>query len=275
MPDPIPVDAYALIIGAMKCGTSSLYDYLKGHPEICPAVTKEPEFFSEHQNHKRHIERYEDLWPFDAGVHRYALEASTGYTKYPEEPNVASNIHACGIRPKFIYLVRNPFDRIASHYNFMQKNETWGLDVTHPHLINTSNYYLQLAQYRKWFPREDLLVLDFADLTADPRRVLERTYDFLGLAHSYFPEEYAVRNPTQMKSRTEKRLKGSKISPLFRFVPKPLKRGVKRLLRRTAVPAKRVLTDGERRAIFAALREDMARLHSEYGIDVQRWGFDA
>lgn len=39
MPDPIPVDAYALIIGAMKCGTSSLYDYLQGHPEICPAVT--------------------------------------------------------------------------------------------------------------------------------------------------------------------------------------------------------------------------------------------
>ncbi len=51
MRNKIPKDAHVMIIGAMKAGTSSLYDYLLEHPAICPAVTKEPEFFSEHQGH--------------------------------------------------------------------------------------------------------------------------------------------------------------------------------------------------------------------------------
>lgn len=41
----IPADAYLLIIGAMKCSTSSLFNYLAPHPSICPCITKEPEFF--------------------------------------------------------------------------------------------------------------------------------------------------------------------------------------------------------------------------------------
>ena len=111
----IPKDAYAIIIGSMKCGTSSLYSYLAQHPEICPAASKEPEFFSENQGHGVKVEKYEDLWNFGMSVHRYALEASTGYTKYPMEPNVAKNIRDYGIKPKFIYVIRNPFDRIQSH----------------------------------------------------------------------------------------------------------------------------------------------------------------
>ena len=81
-------DAYVMIIGAMKCGTSSLYEYLIEHPQICPCAIKEPEFFSACQPHgydangrrvKDHIARYDDLWAFDAARHRYALEASTGH----------------------------------------------------------------------------------------------------------------------------------------------------------------------------------------------------
>ena len=64
MADRIPKDAYAIIIGAMKCGTSSLYSYLEGHPEICPAVGKEPEFFSENQALTLQVDNYSDLWSF-------------------------------------------------------------------------------------------------------------------------------------------------------------------------------------------------------------------
>src|SRR3954469_11077337 len=88
----IPSDGHAIIIGAMKGGTSSFYNYLIQHPQICGARAKEPEFFSEHQLHKVRCDRYSDLWDFDAEKHRIALEASTGYTKYPLEPNVPRNI---------------------------------------------------------------------------------------------------------------------------------------------------------------------------------------
>ena len=92
MADRIPQNAYAMIICSMKCGTSSLYNYLQGHPEICPAIDKEPEFFSENQGHGVQVDNYSDLWSFNDSVHKYALEASSGYTKYPSEPNVPKNI---------------------------------------------------------------------------------------------------------------------------------------------------------------------------------------
>lgn len=278
MPDKIPKDAYAIIIGAMKCGTSSLFSWLQEHPEICPAISKEPEFFSEHQEHGTPVERYEDLWSFDAAVHKYALEASTGYTKYPSEPNVPRKIYDYGIRPKFIYIIRNPYERIASHYNFMQKNETWRLDINDEHLINTSNYFLQLEQYRKYFPREDILILDFDELRDAPALILQKTYDFLGLTHDYFPAEYKAENPTpvQTQSRLEKRLKKLKFSALFGYVPGPLKQVGKSMLRKAAPPPKkRALMESEKRMVYEVLREDMANLQRVYGFDVRKWGFGA
>ena len=78
-----------MIIGAMRCGTTSLFNYLAEHPEICPAINKEPEYFSENQGHKVQVDNYNDLWPYYNSNHKYVLEASTGYTKYPVEKGVA------------------------------------------------------------------------------------------------------------------------------------------------------------------------------------------
>lgn len=271
----IPKAAYAIIIGAMKCGTTSLFNYIQGHPQICPAMIKEPEFFSEHQDHGAQVASYEDLWTFDISVHKYALEASTGYTKYPAEPNVAKNIFEYGITPKFIYLIRNPYDRITSHYNFMRKHATWQLGVSDTHLIHTSDYFLQLEQYRKYFRLQDILILDFDELRDNPATLVGRTYDFLGLEHDYFPTEYEAVNvtPTQVRSRFEKRLRKSKLSAIFQYVPRPLKRIGNRLMPSRPLPPKRVLTQEERSFIHDALNEDMVRLQGVYGFDVRKWGF--
>jgi len=132
----------------MKCGTSSLYSDFAKHPDDLPCITKEPEFFSEHQKHCYNgVTNYEDLWNFDPGVHRFALEVSTGYTKYPEELNVPKKIYNCGLRPKFIYLVRNPFDRIRSHYEQLARlyrDFDYSVPLTSDTIVNTSNYSLQL-----------------------------------------------------------------------------------------------------------------------------------
>jgi hypothetical protein len=271
----IPRDAYAIIIGAMKCGTSSLYSYLRGHPEICPAIVKEPEFFSENQGHGVQADNYSNLWSFDGSVHKYALEASTGYTKYPLEPNVPKNIFSYGIRPKFIYIIRNPFDRISSHFNFMQKNGSWLLTIDDEYLINTSNYFLQLEQYRKFFPLEDILILDFDELRDNPDQLLRRIYNFLGLSYRYFPKEYKVKNQTQIKSQFEKNLTRLKLyTTFFGYAPTPLKQLGKNFLRRVSPPKKRILTNVEKEFVYNELKEGMASLHHIYGFDVCKWGFD-
>ena len=273
MADRIPKDAYAIIIGAMKCGTSSLYSYLEGHPEICPAVGKEPEFFSENQAITLQVDNYSDLWSFNDSVHKYALEASSGYTKYPSEPNVPKNIYGYGIRPKFIYIIRNPFDRITSHYNFRIWDETWRLNIVDPHLINISNYFLQLEQYRKYFPLEDILILDFDDLKNNPRSVLQRIYQFLDLSDGYFPDDYKVENPTPIITKFEKNLRILKLYFLVNCIPNSIKKFGKKMLVRTFPPKKRILTDVEKEFVYNELKQDMAHLHHIYGIDVRKWGF--
>lgn len=75
MDAPIKPDQYLIIIGSMKCGTTSLFDYLGQHPALCPSSKKATEHFSENQKHQVEVSRYEDFWPdFDPEVHRYALE---------------------------------------------------------------------------------------------------------------------------------------------------------------------------------------------------------
>jgi len=175
----VPNDSHAIIIGSMKSGTSSLYQYLIQHPEICPAKTKEPEFFSENQLHKLECDFYSDLWEFDKKKHKISLEASTGYTKYPFERNVPKNIYNYGISPKMIYCVRNPFDRILSQFRYAKKFSSWiDQEFVSDQLISLSNYFLQLEQFRKFFPKENILVVDFDDIASNSKNVINAIFNF-------------------------------------------------------------------------------------------------
>jgi len=234
MPTTIPNDAYAMIIGAMKCGTTSLYNYLQGHPDICPAVVKEPEFFSKNQGHGVCVKNYCDLFSFNNSIHKVALEASTGYAKYPADPNVAKTIFDYGINPKFIYIIRNPFDRIVSHFSFMQEAEPALFNIVNNHTINLSNYFLQLEQYRQFFPIENMLILDFDSLKHNPQQTLKQVYEFLNISADYFPNTYSIENVTY---------------------------------------AKRLLTEQEKAAVYERLKDSMTNLHLVYGVDVSKWGF--
>lgn len=234
MPSSIPTDAYAMIIGAMKCGTTSLFNYLKNHPEICPAITKEPEFFSVNQTHGVRVDHYHDLFPFNPSVHRYALEASTGYAKYPADPNVAKSIFDYGINPKFIYIIRNPFERIVSHFILMKKVDPSKSNIVNNHVINVSKYFTQLEQYRRYFPLENILLLDFDSLKNDPAHILNKVYKFLNIDSDYFPETYKIENVTYEK--------------IF-------------------------LKESDKSLIHDRLKEDMENLRETYSIDISRWGF--
>jgi hypothetical protein len=216
------------------------------------------------------VSRYAELWQFDDSVHRYALEASTGYTKYPLEPNVAKNIFDYGIRPKFIYVIRNPFDRIESHFNSLTEKDRW----LPQHLVDTSNYFMQLTQYRKYFPQESFLILDFDDMRREPALVVRRIYDFLGLSHSYFPERYRVANRTPVETRLERSLGKLGIGAVSSLMPRRVRKLGRKIAKRISPPARRVLTSAERRFVQEALKADMARLREAYGFDVGKWGFD-
>jgi hypothetical protein len=267
----IPNDRFLLIIGAMKCATTSLFSYLAEHAEIAPAAIKEPEFFSRRQGHRAALARYEDLWSFDPDRHRYAMEASTGYTKF-DERGAAEAIHAYGLRPRLIYIVRDPFDRIESHYNFMLQDPAWRRAITDPVLVLTSSYYLYIEDYSRVFGRENLLVLDYDALSSDPRGTVNRACAFLGIPGLDLIADSSARNVTELpRSRFERTLR--RLAPgLGRGAPEALKRPVRQALAALR-PDKARLTPAERRQVAETLAPDMARLAAEHGIDVARWGF--
>ena len=83
-----------LVIGAMKAGTSSLYQYLRAHPQIFMPAAKELSFFAYEPNARHDLEWYRRQFA-PAGEGAVALgEASTMYTKFPRHPGVPERIAA-------------------------------------------------------------------------------------------------------------------------------------------------------------------------------------
>ena len=268
----IAADRYALIIGAMKCATTSLFAYLAEHPAIAPAIVKEPEYFSRHQGHRHPVARYEDLWPdFDPDRHRFALEGSTGYTKFHER-GAAATIHAYGIRPRLLYIVRNPFERIESHYNFMRQDPAWRFAITDPSLVQTSNYWRFADEFARAFGRENLLLLEYETLSRDPRAAVNAACGFLGLEPLATLAAPEARNVTELpRSGLERRLR--RLLPgLGGGAPEAVKAPVRRALAALR-PDTSKLTPPERAQVRATLAPDMERLAAEFGVDVGKWGF--
>lgn len=270
----IPEDAYAIIIGAMKSGTTSLYSYLIQHPEICECRIKEPEYFTQHQSHGVEEKKYENLWNFDRTVHRYLLDGSTGYTKYPLEKDIPKRVSEYGIKPRFLYILRNPFERIESHYNDNRFNSGWNQSILDEHLINVSNYYMQLQRYREYFSRDRFLLLDFYELKTSPESVLRRVYSFLELDDSIFPDSYDIKNKTDTITKLDIAYKKLvRAVGINRIIPEPLKRVFRSMHLKAKPVPKRLLTEDERKSIFSILEKDMIKLREEYGFDTGKWGF--
>ena len=266
-------DQYLLIIGAMKCATTSLFSYLAEHPAICPAAVKEPEYFSNqvrvHDTRNR-IAAYAELWDFDPDRHAWAMEASTGYTKH-EEPEAPGRVAAHGLRPRLVYAVRDPFARIESHYNFMRRHPDWRLPITHPDLVQTSNYFAHARAWTGLFGRDALLIVDYDELIRTPLVTVNRVCAFLDIAPMHAIADSSARNVTRRpKSAPERALR--RVAPFLSRLPAGMKAPVRRVLEATR-PQPARLTPAERAAVAETLAPDMARLHDGWGVDVARWGF--
>lgn len=272
----MPPDTFVLIIGAMKAATTTLYQALIQHPHICACVTKEPEFFSEHQGHKVDANRYFELWPdFDPTIHTRCLEGSTGYTKYPHEQGVPERIRDYGLDPKFIYIVRNPFSRIESHLNFRRiRFNTLDEKFTDSYFVDLSRYGLQITQYLKVFPNQERYwIVDFDQILQDQQSVVRDGYRFMGVDDAVDIQTKQA-NRTHDTSMLEVPLRRLGVRRAARkLFPESARRPIRTLLRRWTPNAKQRMTDADRARIHDMLHEDMQRFRRLTGLDVSGWGF--
>jgi hypothetical protein len=115
--------------------------------------------------------------------------------------HIAEDLHAYNPELKFIYLVRDPLDRIVSHY--MHVHERGYIDRsledavrTMPILLNVSRHHMQVLPFIERFGRDRVLLLDFHDLVHDREHILDRVSHFTGLVREGFPLAPAHSNPS-------------------------------------------------------------------------------
>ncbi len=173
-----------IIIGAMKCATSTLHEQLALQPGLFMSRPKEPNFFSDDDVYAKGWDWYRALFQ---GAEEQALcgESSTHYTKRPTYLRTVDRMSRLLPRLKLIYIMRDPIDRLVSQYlhEYIRGNINVSIDEAieqHPELIAYSLYSMQMEPYREAFGPENVLPVFFEHLVSQPQRTLERICRFIG-----------------------------------------------------------------------------------------------
>lgn len=284
---------YVIIIGAMKSGTTTLFDLLADHPQIAPASDKEPGFFAFDHIWAQGFNWFDTLFDFDPDRHKYRLEASTDYTKAPFVTGVWERMTADPeVEVKLIYIMRHPFRRIESHANHTQRRRReigrqdsprpdHGLDAGISQVsLAASSYGMQLDAYEEARAAGQLHCLTLEELKTDPKSAQAAICAFLGLD---LPPDQPEKLDAQNASDNQARLNASwtrltRLGPLMSLakalLPQGLRERIKDGFREKVVAEGRFKLDTEEEALLAHLyQRDLAHLRDSYGIDTRRhWG---
>lgn len=273
-----------LIIGDFKAGTSSLYSYLRQHPQVyMPPQVKELRYFSFDAENAyqararstvvRTLEDYQSYFR-DSGQALAIGEASPNYLR---SPGAAARIQRQIPQVRLIACLRNPADRLHSAHQMRERSEgdkvpfderLFGYDAA---WIKANFYWLDLKRYFDLFDRSKICVILFDDLQSDPLRVAQEVYRFLGVDAAFEPDLTASNPGGIPASALAYRL----MVALRRFVkrsglasPQLRKAGgalEKKLLRRVPMDAK------VRRQILEICRDDILRTQELIGRDLSLW----
>ena len=272
-----------LVIGAMKGGTTSLYNYLRLHPEVFMPVTKELHYFVAEKNLSRGVGWYERRFR-EAGDAVAVGEASTDYTKYPLYQGVPERIAERIPRVRLIYVVRNPVERIRSHYlhdvsRGRERRPIHAAVSRNEHYLAPSRYALQIEEYLKHFPREQLLLVTSESLRNDRRAVMRRVHDFIGVDGDWSaPVEDREFNSTGRKTAPGPLLRAARHLPgaarLRLLAPRQVMT-TERLLRTTKRPVDTqagTMSERLERELMGELALDLALLRGHLDEDLDAWG---
>jgi hypothetical protein len=217
-----------IVIGAQKAGTTSLFEYLRRHPQISMPVGKEMPFFSDAQARGRGWEGYAQraFGAADPGTRWGTATPQYMVGGLLDEPNptrdgerhdertVPLRIRAHSPEARLIAILRDPAERARSHHrmSFMEGIERRPFDRAIAELLQedalaqarrepreTTGYVAWgeygriLAGYFEVFDAEQILVLFTEELERDPRTVLRRIFAFLEVEEEFVPDNLGMK----------------------------------------------------------------------------------
>lgn len=257
-----------IIIGAMKCGTTTLATQLGAQGGIFMTEPKEPCYFSDDTVFAKGPDWYASLF---AGAAPGDLkgEASTHYTKRPDLPRTVERMVAALPEVRLVYMIRDPMARIVSHYIHEWSQGVLSAPLaealeSHGPLVDHGLYGWQIAPFAEAYGREAILLTSLERLRADPPRELARVAAHIGHEGPVaWTEENEAENVSAARSRKLPMhgvLIDNPVATALRraLVPKAVRTWVRRARQmkdRPEIPADRVPA---LRARFAEDREVLA-----------------
>ena len=225
------------LIGAMKCGTTSLRTYLGAHPDIFMSSPKEPTHFVDKEQLRPYwpqlvddgywgLASYLDLFLPGKGA-KVVGESSTNYSKLPEISGVAERIWNFNNNAKILYIMRDPIERTISHYKdaLFHRREHRNIAEAvgqNPHYRAVSHYALQLKPYVELFESKQVKAVTLEELRQSPFYILHEIFDWLSVDHtlplSYSFEQYNVTQKSPLILRHSSFLHNLRNSPLWHVV---------------------------------------------------------
>lgn len=177
-----------LVIGAMKCATSTVCAYLEDHPDVYMMPGAEPDFFSHDTNWEKGPDWYEKF--FEGGSsHRLRGEGSNSYTNLARFPDTAARIRSYCPDARLIYMVRHPLRRVLSDWIQRRAQDRAACPATPdaavreaPEIfVDPSLYWRQLEAFRHHMPDERIFIGLVEDLRTDPDAFFKGLCAFLGI----------------------------------------------------------------------------------------------
>lgn len=294
-----------LVIGAAKSGTTSLYNYLKQHPQIYMSPMKEPAFFAfegiatfrgpwkswASRNTVTSIEAYRAL--FQGVSDEVAIgEASQTYLVHPNAPE---RIRHYVPDVKLIAILRDPVERAYSDY-LMQLlhggeavadlgeairrreagvHKSWGLGEQY---VDVGFYYTHLKRYFDIFGRSQIRVYLYQDFQIDPGNILQDIFRFLDVEETFVPDlstQYNVGGAPKNRVWLALLVKLNQIKPLVRsFIPATLRRHIVNPftnLQKQGLVKPPPLEPDVRMELIQLYREDIFKLQDLIQRDLSRW----
>jgi hypothetical protein len=269
-----------VVIGAHKAGTTSLQFYLGLHPQIQMSDPKELDFFLEEHGWKKGVAWYASHFHGPEPVHG---EGSPSYTLFPIHTGIAQRMSELLPDARLIYILRDPIERMLSHYNH-RVSVGWEsrpldealLDEGENRYLTTSRYCMQLEEYRRFYPASRILILTSEELATRRATTLRRTFEFLGVDPGFTSPRFATRLNRRSFRRRQTRLSRvlePHIRRLVRRLPRDMEFAVRGALQYPFTRRGRpiVLNDAVRRELVAGLADDLARLRRLSGRAFGDW----
>jgi hypothetical protein len=290
------------LVGAPKCGTTALSEYLRAHPEIGFSIPKEPHFFATDRPFLRQMQSEEEYLRRAFAHCRERALLGEGSTHYLLSETAVPNALACNPAARFVAMVRNPLEltRALHHenlYNLVEDEpdfeRAWSLQEARAAGRSVPRRCLtrELLQYGRTgmlgahverllarAPRERVLVVVFDDFLRDPGAVYRRVLTFLGVGDDG-RRQFPVVNERRMQSGWYRRL-AEALPPELGRVVLAIRRALglpelglrRRLGEATARPVAREPLRPDFHAELAAyFRADVARLSALLGRDLGFW----